>query len=60
VAQEETTRYSHSCYKAFRSRKEAKDFIMEYRITADLVKRESQDGDISTTLGEMLNQVRLE
>ena len=53
-------RYPHSCHKVFRSREEAEEFIEEYRIAADLVKGESQDGDIGTVLGNMISQLRLE
>lgn len=46
--------------KSFRSRKEAEELIVGYKITTDLVKQQSQDGDIRTTLGDMVNQLRLE
>jgi hypothetical protein len=60
-AEAEITRYPHSCHKVFRSREEAEDFIEEYRMTANLVKRESQDGDIGTVLSDMMSrQLRLE
>ena len=52
--------YPHSCHKSFRSREEAKDFIKEYQMTAELVKRGSLDGDIGTVLGDMMRGLRLE
>lgn len=58
-AEGEITGYSHSCHKVFRSRKEAEDIIEEYRITTDLVERESQDGDIGINLGDMMNELRI-